>query len=165
MANAPENKKPPGWKQRLSSAFNAAKKTARAVYDKTAENAKVVYDDAAKTGKDTLDTLGVLVTENTPEGEKPKGLTLQERAEIARGHLGKTEWLKVAKDTAHDLTTKDELKRLAGTVIALPGGLAVYGAYRVAKHRKEKLEEEAQAASKKAAKGKNPKAPKPPKAA
>ncbi len=30
MANAPENKKP-GWKQRLASAFETAKKTGKAV--------------------------------------------------------------------------------------------------------------------------------------
>ncbi len=146
MADAPEKKKP-SLKERLAAAFDAAKKTGKAV-----------YDDAAKTGKETLDTLGVLVNENTPEGEKPKDLTIQERVGIATDHLGKTEWLKVVKDTAQDLTKKDELKRLAGTVIALPGGLAVYGAYRVAKHRKEKLEEDA-------AKTKKKQSPKPPKAA
>ncbi|MDF3024952.1 MAG: hypothetical protein K0R10_2313, partial [Alphaproteobacteria bacterium] len=70
---------------------------------------------------------------------------------------------KVAKDTAQDLTKKDELKRLAGTVIALPGGLAVYGAYRVAKHHKDKAEElKAEAAKKAAKKTRKPKTPKAP---
>lgn len=166
-------KKSLSLKDRLKSAFNSAKETGAGLYDKAAKTGQVlvekatktgkeVYDDAAKTGADTLNTLGVLVNENTPEGEKPKDLTLQDRALIAKDHLTKTEWIKVAKDTAQDLTKKDELKRLAGTVIALPGGLAVYGAYRVAKHRKEKLEEEAAA---KAKKSRKPKAPKPPKVA
>jgi hypothetical protein len=97
---------------------------------------KAAYDEAASTAKDTLDTLSVLVNEDT--GKAPKDLTLKDRANVVYGKLGKTEWLSVAKDTAKDLTKKDELKRLAGTVIALPGGLAVYGAYRVAKHHKDK---------------------------
>lgn len=150
-------------KERLKSAFDAAKKKSGEIYDGAAKTGKAVYDDAAKTSKDTLDTLGVLV--NAPEPKEGEAPTLQERAGIAKDHLTKTEWGKVAKDTARDLTKKDELKRLAGTVIALPGGLAVYGAYRVAKHRKEKLEEEAKAkAAAVKQKIRKPKAPKGPKA-
>ncbi|HYD19648.1 MAG TPA: hypothetical protein VEF76_14335 [Patescibacteria group bacterium] len=140
-----------GWKDKIRQGYNAAAKAGKAV-----------VDDAKLQAADTLSTLGTLVNDNTPEGEKPKDLTLTERAKIARGHLSKTEWLKVAKDTAQDLTKKDELKRLAGTVIALPGGLAVYGAYRVAKHHKDKAEEEKLQAAKAAAK--KPRKPKAPKA-
>jgi len=162
-------KKSPSWKDRLKTAFDAAKKTGGQIYEqasktgqdlyeKASKTGKEVYDEASKTGADTLDTLSVLVNETPKDGEKPKELTLQDRVNIAKDHLGKTDWLEVAKDTAQDLTKKDELKRLAGTVIALPAGLGVYGAYRVAKHRKEKLEKEAQSAQK-------PRKPKPPKAA
>lgn len=165
---AEPEKKSPSWKDRLKTAFDSAKKTGedlygkasktgQDLYEKASKTGKEVYNDASKTGADTLDTLSVLVNETPKEGEKPKELTLQDRALIAKDHLSKTEWLEVVKDTAQDLTKKDELKRLAGTVIALPAGLGVYGAYRVAKHRKEKLEEEA--------KSRKPKAPKPPKAA
>jgi len=157
-------------KDRLKSAFDSAKKaggkiydqaskTGQDLYEKASKTGKEVYDEASKTGADTLDTLSVLVNETPKEGEKPKELTLQDRVNIAKDHLSKTEWLEVAKDTAQDLTKKDELKRLAGTVIALPAGLGVYGAYRVAKHRKEKIEAEANAA-KKTRKNRQPKPPK-----
>lgn len=140
-----------GFKDKLKDGYNAAAKTGKAV-----------LDDAKLQATDTLNTLGTLVNENTPEGA-PKDLTLKERVTVAYGHVSKTEWLKVAKDTAQDLTKKDELKRLAGTVIALPGGLAVYGAYRVAKHHKDKAEEQkAEAAKKAAKKTRKPKTPKAP---
>lgn len=140
-----------GIKDKLKDGYNAAAKTGKAV-----------LDDAKLQATDTLNTLGTLVNENTPEGT-PKDLTLKERVGVAYGHVSKTEWLKVAKDTAQDLTKKDELKRLAGTVIALPGGLAVYGAYRVAKHHKDKAEEQkAEAAKKAAKKSRKPKTPKAP---
>lgn len=123
--------KKPGWKDRLKNVYNAA-----------AQKGKAVYDDLAKNTGNTVETLNVLVSEKDENGEAKK-LSFKERLNVVVGHVGKTEWLKVAKETAKDLTTADELKRLAGTVIALPGGIAVYGAYRVAKHRKEKLEEAA----------------------
>ena len=142
-----------GLRDKLKDSYNAAAKTGKAV-----------LDDAKLQATDTLNTLGTLVNENTPEGA-PKDLTLKERMGVAYGHVSKTEWLKVAKDTAQDLTKKDELKRLAGTVIALPGGLAVYGAYRVAKHHKDKAEEQKAEAAKAAAKAaKKPRKPKTPKA-
>lgn len=144
-----------GLKDKLKDGYNAAAKTGKAV-----------LDDARLQAADTLNTLSVLVNENTPEGEAKKDLTLKDRMNVAYGHVSKTEWLKVAKDTAQDLTKKDELKRLAGTVIALPGGLAVYGAYRVAKHHQEKAEEQKAEAAKQAAKqaAKKPRKPKTPKA-
>ncbi|MDI1228262.1 MAG: hypothetical protein PSY14_11315 [bacterium] len=143
-----------GLKDKLKDSYNAAAKTGKAV-----------IDDAKLQATDTLNTLSILVNENTPEGEAPKDLTLKERMGVAYGHVSKTEWLKVAKDTAQDLTKKDELKRLAGTVIALPGGLAVYGAYRVAKHHQDKAEEQKAEAAKQAAKAaKKPRKPKTPKA-
>lgn len=149
-------KKPLTLRERLKAAADSARKTGQTLLDngkvlaeQATKTAKVVLDDAKETGGETLDTLGVLVNEPKKDGEAQKDLTLGERAEIARGHLSKTEWLKVAKDTAQDLRKPEELKRLGGTVIALPGGLAVYGAYRVAKHRKEKLAEEEAAAQKK----------------
>lgn len=159
-------KKPLTLRERLKAAADSARKTGQTLLDngkalaeQATKTAKVVIDDAKKTGADTVDTLGVLVNEPKKDGETPKDLTLTERAEIARGHLSKTEWLKVARDTAQDLRKPEELKRLGGTVLALPAGLAVYGAYRVAKHRKEKLEEEAAAAKKQ--KKKSPRKPAP----
>ena len=122
---------------------------------------KAIYDEAAVTAKDTLDTLSVLVNEKTPEGEKAKDLTLKERMNLAYGKLSKTEWLSVAKDTAKDLRNPDEIKRLAGTIIVLPGGLAVYGAYRVAKHLKDKEAEAANDNRRKPAPGKANKPPAP----
>ncbi len=149
--------------------FKGIKDKLKDTYNAAAKSGKAVLDDAKLQATDTLNTLSVLVNENTPEGETPKGLTLKERMGVAYGHVSKTEWLKVAKDTAQDLTKKDELKRLAGTVIALPGGLAVYGAYRVAKHHQEKAAEQAAAQKAEAAKAaakaaKKPRKPKTPKA-
>ncbi len=100
----------------------------------------------------------MLVNKDTPEGEKPQDLTIQERVNIATDHLGKTEWLKVAKDTAKDLATKDELKRLPARSSRCRAGLPFTAPIAWPKHRKEKLAEDAQ-------KAKKPGGPKPPKAA
>ena len=81
-----------GIKDKLKNSYNAAAKTGKAV-----------LDDAKLQATDTLNTLGVLVNENTPDGEAKKDLTLKERMNVAYGHVSKTEWLKVAKDTAQDL--------------------------------------------------------------
>lgn len=136
--------KKPSWKDRLKSTFDSAKKTGADLIETAKEKGKVVYDDAVKNGKETLDTVSILVNKEQKDGEPKKDLTLQDRAAIAKEHLGKTDWVEVAKDTAQDITKKEELKKLAGTILTPgPGGIFLYGAYRVAKHRKEKMEEEA----------------------
>lgn len=139
----------PSWKDRLKKAYDAASKKGREIFDEGRKNAGPLleegrkkagelYEDAKKNAGETLDTLSVL-TDGKKDGAEPKkDRTLRERFDAAREKVKGTDWNAVVKDTAREITKKDELKKLAGSVIILPGGLAVYGAYRVAKHHKEK---------------------------
>lgn len=155
MADNPENKTP-SWKERLKKAYDQTSKKGKELYKEAKKGAEIFYEDAKKNAEETLETLSVL----TEDGQKkdaskepvPEPKTLREKLNAAARkvketdwkavgeRVKKTDWNAVVKDTSQEITKKDELKKLVGSIIIFPGGSAVYAAYRVAKHHKEQEE-------------------------
>ena len=155
MADKPEDKTP-SWKDRLKKAYDQTSKKGKELYKEAKKGAEILYDDAKKNAEETLETLSGLTEDGqkkeAPKEETPAPKTIKEKLNAAAKkvketdwkavgeRVKKTDWGAVAKDTSKEITRKDELKKLVGSIIILPGGMAVYGAYRVAKHHKEQEE-------------------------
>lgn len=162
MADKPQDGKPedktPSWKERLKKAYDQTSKKGKELYKEAKKGAEVFYEDAKKNAEETLETLSVLTEDGqkkeAPKEPGPEPKTLKEKLNAAAKkvketdwkavgeRVKKTDWGAVAKDTSKEITKKDELKKLVGSIIIFPGGSAVYAAYRVAKHHKE-MEEKA----------------------